>query len=64
MIEADNVTWKWYHNNENPLIGEFVDGNTIRVLELDKDFTLGEALDLIGDFNLEANGGEDEQLPF
>ena len=52
----DKVTWKWYHDGGSPLQGEYVEGNTIRVLEIDKDFELGETLDAIEEFNLAAYG--------
>jgi hypothetical protein len=52
----DNVTWAWYHDGGNPLVGEYrEEDGTTRVLELDKDFTLGESLDMINDFIEEAN---------
>jgi len=47
----NNVDWKWYHDGGNPLVGQYTEGNTTTVLELDKDFTLGEALDMIDEFN-------------
>lgn len=47
----NNVDWEWYHDGGNPLVGQFRNGNFFRVLELDKDFTLGEALDMIDEFN-------------
>lgn len=47
----NDIDWQWYHDGGNPLVGEYTEGNTIRVLELDKDFTLGEALDMIDEFN-------------
>jgi hypothetical protein len=55
----DKVTWKWYHDGGNPLVGEYVEGNTIRVLEIDKDFDLGETLDAIENFNNEAYGEQE-----
>jgi hypothetical protein len=68
-IMTDNVDWQWYHDGSNPLVGQFVEGNYIRVLELDKDFTLGEALDMIEEFNTLANGEveheeDDDYYPF
>lgn len=51
---SELVAWSWYHDGGSPLIGTYTIGNSTMVLELDKDFTVGEALEMIESFVIQA----------
>ena len=51
---SEAVTWQWFQDGGSPLVGEFNYSEGTAVLELDKDFTVGEALEMISEFHQRA----------